>query len=114
MATFLLQAAYTSEAWSAMVKNPQDRRSAIDKTLNNLGGKMLHTFLSFGDYDIVSIVDLPNNVSAAAFSLAASAGGAVKSIKTTPLLTYEEGMEAMRKAAQSGYQPPMAMAKAAT
>jgi hypothetical protein len=30
----------------------------------------------------------------------------VKAIKTTPLMTMEEGMEAMRKAAAAGYRPP--------
>jgi hypothetical protein len=43
-------------------------------------------------------------LSAAAFSLAVSAGGAVKAIKMTPLLTIEDGVEATRKGA--GYRPP--------
>ena len=37
-------------------------------------------------------------MSRAAFAAAASAGGACKTFKTTPLLTAEEGMNAMRKA----------------
>jgi hypothetical protein len=49
---------------------------------------------------------MPDNVSAAAFSLAASAGGGVRAIKTTPLLSTEEGVEAMKKAATAGYKPP--------
>jgi hypothetical protein len=38
--------------------------------------------------------------------MAASAGGAVKATKTTPLMTMEEGIEAMRKAGTAGYRPP--------
>jgi hypothetical protein len=38
--------------------------------------------------------------------MAASAGGAVKAVKTTPLMTIDEGMEAMRKASGVGYRPP--------
>jgi len=38
--------------------------------------------------------------------MAGAAGGAVKAIKTTPLMTIEESMEAMRKANGIGYQPP--------
>jgi hypothetical protein len=49
---------------------------------------------------------MPSNVEAAAFSLAASAGGAVRSIKTTPLMSMAEGVEAMKKAAKSGYKAP--------
>jgi hypothetical protein len=48
---------------------------------------------------------MPNNASAAAFALAIAAGGACKSVKTTPLLTVEEGMAAMKKAGNSGYKP---------
>ena len=43
---------------------------------------------------------------AAAFSLAAAAGGAVKALKTTPLLTIDEGVAALRAAGGAGYQPP--------
>jgi hypothetical protein len=49
---------------------------------------------------------MPGNVEAAAFSLAASAGGAVRSIKTTPLLSASEGIDAMKKASMSGYKAP--------
>jgi len=45
-------------------------------------------------------------VSAAAFSMAAAAGGAVKAVKTTPLMSMEEAIEAMRKAGGAGYRPP--------
>jgi uncharacterized protein with GYD domain len=62
--------------------------------------------LSFGEDDVVAICELPDNVSAAAFSLAVSAGGALKTSKTTPLMTFEEGIEAMKKAPKAGYRPP--------
>jgi hypothetical protein len=55
---------------------------------------------------------MPSNVEAAAFSLAAAAGGAVKAIKTTPLLTTAEGIEALKKAAKSGYKAPSRSAHA--
>ena len=35
-----------------------------------------------------------------------AAGGAVRAVKTTPLMTTEEAMEAMRKASGVGYRPP--------
>ncbi len=55
---------------------------------------------------------MPGNVEAAAFSLAAAAGGAVRTIKTTPLLTVAEGVEAMKKASKSGYKAPARPARA--
>src|SRR5271156_4242660 len=103
MAYFLIQVAYTADAWAAMVKNPQDRSSAINSVLEKLGGRMERFWFAFGDYDIAGIAEMPNNVSAAAFAVAIGAGGACRSFKTTPLLTLEEGMEAMKQAGTCGY-----------
>ena len=106
MARYLFQASYTSEAWAAQVSHPQNRIDVIRPVIERLGGRLECTYLSFGDYDVVVIAEMPDHISAAAFSLAASAGGGVKAVKTTPLMTVEEGIEAMKKAAGAGYRPP--------
>jgi uncharacterized protein with GYD domain len=106
MARHLFQASYTSEAWAVQVSNPQNRVEAIRSVIEWVGGRLESAYLSFGDYDVVVIAEMPDSISGAAFSLATSAGGALKAIKTTPLLTIEEGMEAMKKAAGAGYRPP--------
>src|SRR3972149_6889048 len=98
MAYYLVQAAYTPEACAAMVKSPQDRFEAVRPVVERLGGKLLSMYMAFGEYDIVGVAEMPDNVSAAAFSLAVSAGGAVRTVKTTPLMTMQEGVEAFRKA----------------
>jgi len=106
MANYLLQVAYTPEAWASLIAQPHDRLNAVRPVIEKLGGKIVHGWFAFGDYDLIAIVEMPGNVEAAAFSLAASGGGAVKSIKTTPLLTTAEGIEALKKAATSGYKTP--------
>jgi uncharacterized protein with GYD domain len=111
MAHFLLQVAYTSEAWANMLKNPQDRIAIVSKFVEHLGGKLEGGWLSFGDYDTVAILNMPDDASAAAFSMAVAAGGACKSVKTTPLLSVQEGMEAEKKAAKAGYVAPRASGK---
>ena len=110
MAQYLLQVAYTPEAWASLIKNPQDRTQVLKPMLTKLGGSMTTAFLAFGEYDIIGVLDMPGNVEAAAFAMAAAAGGAIKAIKTTPLMTIEEGISAMKKAAQAGYIPPGAPA----
>jgi len=113
MAHFLLQAAYTPEAVQVLLSNPQDRTAALQAPIEKLGGKIHNIFLSFGDYDAVAILEMPDNVAAAAIALAISSGGACKSVKTTPLLTGAESIEAAKKAASSGYRSIVAAAKAA-
>jgi len=105
MPSYLLQVSYSPEAIAAMIKRPQNRGEAVRKPIEKLGGKISAFWLAFGDYDVVAIIDMPNNVNAAAFALAVAAGGACKNVKTTPLLSAEEGIAAMKKAADSGYKP---------
>ena len=105
MADYLMQISYSSSAWAAMIQRPENRVEAVRKVVENLGGKLGGFWMSFGDQDLVGILDMPDNSSVAAFAMAISAGGACKSVKTTPLLKIEEGMEAMRKAGACGYQP---------
>jgi uncharacterized protein with GYD domain len=95
-----------------LISNPHDRIGDVRPVVEKLGGKIEHAYFAFGDYDLVAIVDMPSNVEAAAFSLAAAAGGAIRSIKTTPLLTTAEGIAAMKKAATSGYKSPARTAHA--
>jgi uncharacterized protein with GYD domain len=106
MPHYLVQAAYTPEAWATLVKNPQDRIKAIAPAIERLGGKVQDGYLAFGEYDIVVICEFPDNVTAAAFSAAASAGGSVKAFKTTPLMNMADAVKAMKKAGTSNYEPP--------
>ena len=90
------------------MKEPQNRIQAIKPAIENLGGKLINAYFSFGEYDFVLIVEMPDNLSAVGISMAFGAGGAVKSIKTTPLLSATETMEAMKKASLAGYKPATA------
>jgi len=107
MPLFLSQVAYGEDGWQALVSNPQNRLEAIRPVVDKLGGRIVNTYFAFGDYDFILIAEFPDNVSAAALAIAAAAGGAVKSIKTTPLMEATEGLEAVRKAASSGYRAPV-------
>ena|SRR5438552_8687210 len=106
MAQYLLQAAYTPNAWAALMKSPHDRIEAVRPVVERLGGSIVNGWFTFGDYDVVMICEMPGNTDAAALAMAISASGAVKAAKTTPLLTIEEGIEALNKAKASEYAPP--------
>jgi uncharacterized protein with GYD domain len=106
MAQYLVQVAYTPEAWANLVKNPQDRIVVVGKAVKKLGGKVLNGWMSFGDYDTVVVLEMPDNISAAAFAIAIAAGGACKSVKTIPLVSSADGLAALKKASAAGYQPP--------
>ena len=99
MAQYLVQVSYTSDSWAAQLKEPKNRIEAVTPVLAKLGGRFTAAYYTFGEYDLVFTAEFPDNVSAAAAAMAFAAGGAVKAIKTTPLMTLEEGMNALRKGA---------------
>jgi uncharacterized protein with GYD domain len=109
MSLYMFQAAYTADSWKHQVQtreNPQDRLRPIIEELN---GRIEGVFYAFGEYDIIVLAEMPNEEAATAFSLAGSAGGSLKAIKTTPLLTIEQGLNAMKQAAEAGkrYRAPV-------
>jgi uncharacterized protein with GYD domain len=106
MARYLVQASYTPAAWAAMVDHPEDRSQPVRRMVEHAGGHLECFYLAFGDYDVVAIVDLPDDVAAATVSIAASAGGGIKGIKTTPLLSGAETVEALGRVRGVEYAPP--------
>ena len=98
MAYYLVQVAFSPEAWGAMLKKPRMHLEDLRPLLERLGGKLESCWLAFGEYDALLICQLPDQTSAAALSMAASAGGAIRAIKTTPLMTVEESADALKKA----------------
>jgi len=106
MAYYLYQGAYSAEAWKGLIKKPTNRFDVVRSSIEKLGGSIEGAWFTFGEYDFICILQMPDNESMAAWALAVGAGGAIKASKTTPLLTIEEGLSAMKQAGTSGYKPP--------
>ena len=99
MPLYMYQAAYTDASWAAQMKNPQNRVEAVGRNVcEAAGGNLIGGWLSFGKYDLVIIAEVPDKESMAAIAIAVGAGGALKSSKTTALMTGAEGVAALEKA----------------
>lgn len=105
MPKYLLQVGYTPESFAAQIKNPQNRVQAITPAVEKLGGKVETAYYTFGKYDVVVILEFPDNTAAAAFAISVAAGGACRALKTTPLMTIDEGIKAIKAAGGTGYKP---------
>jgi uncharacterized protein with GYD domain len=104
MAKYLIQASYTAEGLKGLMKDKASgREAAVRKAAEAAGGSVEAFYYSFGKHDAVVIVDVPDNVTAAAFALTAAASGLVR-IQTTPLLTVQEVDQALAK--KVAYNPP--------
>jgi uncharacterized protein with GYD domain len=97
---YLYEASYTAESIAAQIKNPQDRlETAAKPVATAVGGKLLGGGFSFGEHDVVILIEAPDDESAAAVALAVAAGGAIRSARTTKLLSGSQWVAALQKAA---------------
>ncbi len=106
MPRYLVRASYSNRGIADLMKNPEDRAAAVRPVIEGLGGRLESFDFVLGEDDVVFIADFPDNVSAAAFSMAATATGAISAFKTSPLLSPDEAMEAMKRAGRAGYRAP--------
>ncbi|MBI2321849.1 MAG: GYD domain-containing protein [Chloroflexi bacterium] len=104
MPKYLVQASYTADGLKGLLKDGgSKRRAAVEQMVSALGGKVEAFYFAFGETDVFTIIDAPDNATVAAASLVASASGAVQ-VRTTVLLAPEEIDQATRKSVS--YQPP--------
>ena len=104
MPTYLLVATYRSEGMQGVLREGgSERRKMIADMAQNLGGELESFYYAFGSHDVYSVVDIPDNVTAAAMGAHITAGGMVR-CEITVLVTPEE----MDKAARTKmyYRPP--------
>jgi uncharacterized protein with GYD domain len=104
MPKYLIQGSYTVRGEEGVrAKGGTDRRQAVAETVEGVGGKLECFYYAFGDTDVISIVDLPDDEAAAAVALIANASGGA-TVKTTVLLTPEQIDQAADRAVT--YRPP--------
>src|SRR5215471_1336776 len=106
MALYMIQFAYTAEAWATLAKNPQDRSVPVRELAQKLGGRLVGFYYCFGEYDGVGLFDLSDDTAAIVTSVAAVAPGHIKAIKMTRLFTVEETIEALHMVGSLAFQGP--------
>src|SRR5215211_9319081 len=106
MPIYMTQFAYTPEAWETLAENPEDRSAPLCELLETMGGRLVSWYLSFGEYDGLTIYEAPDNATAGAAALAAASRGHLRAVKTTPLFTSEESVELMRRAGGPSFRAP--------
>jgi uncharacterized protein with GYD domain len=106
MPYYLIETAYSADAAKALIATPQDRLEAVKAACQSLGGSLVSLYFAFGEYDVVTIAQLPDNEAAAAMALAVGSSGALSRYRTTVLMAPEEAVRAMKKARDASYAAP--------
>ena len=100
MPLYMSQFSYKPEAMAAMIKNPGDRSAQVAKHLEQVGGRLISFYYTFGEYNGLCIYEAPDGVSAFSTLAASWASGFLTNVKTTEIFSVEEGIEAFKKAGQ--------------
>jgi uncharacterized protein with GYD domain len=104
MPKYLIEANYTLEGVKGFIKDGgTKRKEAAGAAIKSVGGKMEAFYFAFGNPDAIVIADMPDNVSAAAASVAINSTGAVQA-RTIVLMTPDEMDQAVKK--QVKYRAP--------
>ena len=106
MPLYLSRFSYTPETWAKLIQNPEDRRVAAKSYIEAVGGRLHGFWYAFGSHDGVTLWEAPDNVSMAAIALAIGSGGALSSLETTVLMSVDDTLDALRKAAEIHYKKP--------
>ena len=75
----------------------------MERAIKSLGGTLEAFYYAFGGTDLFMVADMPDNMSAANFSLLITSSGASR-VKTIVLMTPEEIDQATKKTLD--YRPP--------
>ena len=90
MAKYFWHGSYSVEGIKGVRKEGGTGRvKAVEALVRSAGGSLDSFYFGFGGDDFYIVVDLPNNVAAAAVSTAVAATGAAR-VQTVVLLTPEE------------------------
>ena len=98
MPIYITQGRYTRDAVKGMIVKPEDRADAVGRSIAKAGGRLIGYYLTFGDYDFLTIAEAPSNVQMAAVLLAAASGGGVTDLRTTVGMTSVEAKGAFAAA----------------
>ena len=87
MALYITQGRYTREAIKGMIVKPEDRAEALSRHMARAGGRVVSSYLTFGDYDFLTVIEAPSETQMAAALLAAAGSGGVTGLRTTLAMT---------------------------
>ncbi len=98
MPIYITQGRYTRDAILGMLVKPEDRANEVSRLLGKVGGRLIGYYVTFGEYDFMSIAEVPDNTQMAAVLLAAGSGGGVTDLRTTVAMSSVEAKGAFAAA----------------
>lgn len=99
MPIYITQGRYTRDAIKGMIVKPEDRADAVSRAVSRVGGRLIGYYVTFGDYDFLTICEAPDETHMMAVLLAAASGGGVSDLRTTIAVSSTDATGAFAAAA---------------
>jgi uncharacterized protein with GYD domain len=93
MPTYLMLSTLTEKGVQTLHANPSRLRE-VNRDVEEMGAKVLHQWAALGEYDFVSIVEAPDDLTIAKISVALGARGSSK-LESLPLLPVDDVLKAL-------------------
>jgi uncharacterized protein with GYD domain len=77
------------------IKESSDRYSSFKASVEKAGGKFIGGYYTFGEYDVVIIIEAPNDETVMSLMLKVGSAGNVRT-KTLKAFTAEEGIKIIK------------------
>ena len=87
MATYILLSTLTDEGRKTLKERPE-RLNAVNKEIEDMGGRVVAQYAVLGGYDFVNVVEAPSNEVIARISVELGARGTVQ-ITTLPAISVD-------------------------
>jgi uncharacterized protein with GYD domain len=100
MPIYITQGRYTRDAVKGMLARPEDRAEQVSRLLSKVGGRLIGYYMTFGEYDFLTIAEAPGETQMAAALLVAAGSGGVTDMRTTLALSTTEGKGAFAAASE--------------
>ena len=88
MATYLMLTTLTDQGLRTLQSHPERLRE-VNRDVEELGARVLHQWVSLGQFDFVNVVEAPDIATIAKISVGLGARGSIR-IETLPALEIEE------------------------
>jgi uncharacterized protein with GYD domain len=99
MPIYITQGRYTRDAIKGMIVKPEDRADVVSRAVSMVGGRLIGYYVTFGDYDFLTICEAPDETHMMAVLLAAASGGGVSDLRTTIAVSSTDATGAFAAAA---------------
>ncbi len=94
MPVYVMLSKLTEDGAKTVKSNP-DRIAQVDQEMEGFGVRVLHQYAVLGEYDFVTVVEAPDNLSVAKASLELGSRGSVR-IQTLPAIPTDELISGIR------------------